>query len=68
MGRDRRLRQTQLAVYQSGTDAEVERMLLLGEMLLRLLQPLQDLSPHGIGQRLVDGVDVQGVSPDDVRL
>jgi len=52
VGRDRRLRQAQLAAYQSGTDAEVERMFLLGEMLLRLLQPLQDLSRTGLASAL----------------
>src|SRR5690606_30298478 len=58
----RRLRQPAALVDLAATDAEIERMLLLGEINLGIFQPAENLAPDRVGQRLVDGIDIDSCS------
>ncbi|CAM2150158.1 hypothetical protein PT2222_230001 [Paraburkholderia tropica] len=59
MRRDGRLRERAVRVDLARADAVIERKLLIGEMHVRLPQAREDLATYGIGQRLVDGVEIE---------
>ena len=60
MRRHSGLRQPATRVDLAGAYAVIERQLLIGEVRLRIPQPRQNLAADGIGERLVDRVDVDG--------
>ncbi|MCY1457493.1 hypothetical protein D9M71_747960 [compost metagenome] len=63
MRRDGGLRQPGTLVELAGTDAQFERVVLLDEIALRVLQPVQHVASHGVGEGLDDFVEIdfQGV-------
>src|SRR6185437_15945138 len=58
VSRHRRLRQAAARVDLPDAYAAIERQLLLGKVGTGLLEPRENLAPHGIGQCLMDGVDI----------
>ena len=63
VSRHGRLRQPGTRIDQAGADADVERVLLLREVRVRVLQPAKNLAPYRVDQRLVDRVNVDGNTP-----
>ncbi|MNY04289.1 hypothetical protein D3C86_1369560 [compost metagenome] len=53
------LRQAGAAVDHPGAHADLQRMVLVGEVLLGILQPVEDLAAHGMGEGLDDFVGIE---------
>src|SRR3990167_582726 len=56
---DCRLRQPGALVDLAGTYADFQRVILVGEVRLRIFQPMQDVAPYRVGQSLDHFIDVE---------